>query len=140
MKAVLTDRLQTSERPLFPIKMNGHDDFEVPEMSSPGIKTKHFLIQTKARLNRDDLTILQDSEVRELDLVSKNTYLCRSESQGSEGLKTLPPIMFACAYPKELKVHPDVKDGEDGSARLTSDFTGVLTLTIKKSSNSSPLS
>lgn len=99
--------------PLFPITINGNT-LNPSILNAGPLKTKYILVQSWADLSSSDRLILEKANIRPLDYVSRNTYLCQYEDEDLEKVRKLEPVVYVDIYRTELKIGPILKEARRG--------------------------
>ena len=68
------------------------------------------MVQSWARLSSSDRQDLEKANIKHLDYVSKNTYLCQYQDEDLEKIRKLEPVVYVDIYRTELKITPRLKE------------------------------
>lgn len=95
--------------PLYPITINGNT-LNPSILNAGPLKTKYILVQSWSRLSSSSREGLEEANIKHLDYVSKNTYLCQYQDEDLEKIRKLEPVAYVDIYRTELKIMPRLKE------------------------------
>lgn len=94
---------------MFPITINGNT-LDPSILNAGPIETKYILVQSWARLSLSDRQDLENANIRHLNYVAKNTYLCQYQDKDLKKIRKLKAVVYVNIYRMELKITPRLKE------------------------------